>query len=349
MDWDESWREACLEVLRLRRLELKEEQPSKGLSWQGIRDEIMRDFDQYDGERKAWEDTRLRRQDLANFDKGMRVRADKFSFIDLYVRQLDVAGMSDNIRMVLRHRAADRNLKMLASIYAAKSLERKKTALLLSQLSGNLYSQLPEGLYKSLIIKPDYVSEHGASFILGYCRKPLQGLQYGDARAIDFYQAYLVPISFESPSEEMFDNAVSTVPIKGGRLRCVLKAFRPEYQGLSSYGYAEGEALIENVQHAGHGDRLVQELNVSITRIDHPNQISQPEQADIYRTKEFSHIPVLITEKESFLPFTEGTSLFPSKRRPADIKIKPIRPLPNPRADQVSDHLIGKYFKGYIF
>lgn len=222
------------------------------MSWEPIRNEVMRVARKYSGGVIEVDDMRLIRQNFDSWEKGKILGDEKFQFIDLYVRDLALTG-SDNRALDLVKTWKFRQVSaMLSTMYMRANGSSGLSDRFISELPYTYISPELFGTWFSCIaLKMRSVSNEVVSVCAAYLPKPIETFGKDDFLDVVFFEGYLIPLE--------------TVPVpfpegSSNRLICSLKLTRPEFRGLGGVGYAEAElSLIYSVS---NGALITIQLNL---------------------------------------------------------------------------------------
>lgn len=233
------WKSVCLEAIDLYREEKRIDLGWKRLGWQNIRDEVMRDFDEYNEGKKYSENTALTRQDFESWHKGLSVLSDqKFIYVDRFVRQLTIDGKLEKIRTKII-RTHDAKIKdTFASIYSVGDIFDDDGGRMSSVLRGKVFSYIfAKGPFRHVILA------------FGNDSHPVQSLTallITDRKITDIENDKKLPDgSFFMKGLSVPINIIEDEDIGAGKklgkyiLEGTIKFFRPEYRGAPQKGYAD--------------------------------------------------------------------------------------------------------------
>lgn len=247
--YPQAWRDTCLSLLRAHKEEVRKSLGFKRLGWDVIRDRIMRSYDQYENGEIFLRDDRLVRQNIESWEKGRNLSDEKFDFIDKYVRQLAASGDDDAAFLSLRKMQFEKGADALSDMYN----RRKPRAL----IPNDFFNDFPWAFCADEIIGTWYkslamfsLSEHRGvlKVLFAYLPKNIDDLKKRDYKNVVFMEGFLIPLEYngqKSDIGDLTDVDLDDLPTIN-TLKCAVKLTRPEFQGLSGIGYADGEIHIPN-------------------------------------------------------------------------------------------------------
>lgn len=234
-----AWRDACLDLLKVRRAELHNSLGYKRMSWNPIRNEIMRPFEQPDKYGVVQPDERLIRQNFDSWEKGKVLNDEKFAFIDRYIRGLAMTGNDLRARRILREQRFQERTRVLKSIYV-EDIPNKRIAQATNGFHFVIVSEeVTDSWFKSIIIRS--MSSHNGiiEVVAAYLPVIYSELNDENVKDIVFFDGFLIPLEIikaEGFMAQGEDTIISSI-----------KLVRPEYRGLSGRGYAEAELRMTGI------------------------------------------------------------------------------------------------------
>jgi hypothetical protein len=240
--YPQSWRDACLALLRGRRAELHRKLGYKRMSWEPVRNEVMRDYDKADDLGIFRQDDRLIRQNFDSWERGQKLSDEKFAFIDRYVRKLSISGEDKFAREAVRNQTSLEISKSLSKMYLNPSTNLGIISSLFEKKWTIASEEISDSWFSSIVIRCISETMGVISVVVAYIPviyKELSEKHFGD---IVFFDGFIIPMENSIKKDILSDRDV---------ISATLKMVRPEFRGISDLGYADGEfnfvgALSEN-------------------------------------------------------------------------------------------------------
>ena len=272
--YPQAWRDTCLSLLEAHREDVRQSLGFKRLGWDVIRDRIMRNYDQYENGEIFLRDSRLVRQNIESWEKGKVLSDDKFKFIDKYVRELAANGSDDSAFNSLIKIQFKKNAEIISSIYTRRNSINLPYEDLFHVFPWAYYAGNITGTwYKSLAVFG--LDEHNGivRILFAYLPKEIDDLVEDDFKDVVFMEGFLIPLDYNSHNLDFVNGAdIEQKESKSiTELRCAVKLTRPEFQGLSGIGYADGEI---NIPEFGQFWELYPKFRMMV--LDYPSPIPCP-------------------------------------------------------------------------
>lgn len=230
-----SWKQLCYEILLEIMAHRAAERDDKTFGWMAMRDLIMHEYDDHSARTKIDGRSRLLTAgDLHGWERNQSIGDAKFRYIDDYI--FSTAPNRDLLQGIrnVRQRAERQSMSVFSRIYQRRRV-KPEVVERVSSIGTYLHSsEIRDSWLRYIVFRLDFMQENIAKVTCAYCAFDITKQNRGNLDNILFYEAYLIPM----PEHGGNIRTGPFGPAPDG-VQCVLKLFRPEYQGHPANGYAE--------------------------------------------------------------------------------------------------------------
>lgn len=319
-----AWREACLELLKIRKHELHASIGYKKMSWEPICKEILASLTEFWGKPAFYDDKRISRQNLDSWEKGKELKDDKFALIDFYVRSLGLSGKDSRAVKVMREWRFQQAASVLSTIYMRSGGTKALPDGVIGDTPWTLISGQVEGTwFRSVVVRATSSLAGVANLVVAYLPVAVDRLEQIHFSEVVFLEGFLLPLEIRDGVTDAGEQADSTV--------CSLKLVRPEFRGLSGIGYAEGEMHIQTTR-----SRSISGDTRKIYSLEFPSSVLCPVVSDEWN----GHSQSVEISEVYKRKFSSGDDVLTKTRK--------IRLRIDSRNNKIIDKLFDLSYRGYV-
>lgn len=286
LDFEEApdeWKRACIDVLKDYQAEKAKHQRSGKYGARKLRDDIMFGYDIYQGNELRGRDSRISDQNVQSWLDGSLPKADKFHFLETFIRKLEKGTGS----RILLDKAIERRNRFLMNafdqVYShARLTEHDATQIYDTFGKYRFVDGIENSPYKSIIMRFEFIEGRVVKTILCFSPYSVRELSEFHKGAFLFLEGYLTlsPMFSDKNLENIETDHAYNAQFE--QWRCMLKLFRPEMQGSFFYGRAEGEIHVAR-------SKTRTDLK-SDMRLDTANSVLSPSIHHVCRDERYSHM-----------------------------------------------------------